>query len=190
MIPVKVLRVISKTLSTLLLAVVVLLAVLLGGVRLIGLTPYTVLSGSMEPTYHVGSVIYVTDVDPAELKAGDPITYTISGGVVVTHRIESVENENTPSLAFRTKGDANDTPDSAPIPAAAVIGKPIFSIPYLGYVSEAIRNPAGLILIVVVCIAILILSMVVDSILVKPAPSADPLAGDVGPPETPPEESL
>ena len=37
---------------------------------------------------------------------------------------------------------------------------------------------------------ILILSMVVDTILAKPAPSADPLAGDEGPPETPPEESL
>ena len=36
---------------------VAVLAFLLAGVRLIGYTPYTVLSGSMEPTYPVGSLI-------------------------------------------------------------------------------------------------------------------------------------
>ena len=46
-----------KVVTTLLVAVIVLLAVLLVGVRLIGLEPYTVLSGSMEPTYHTGSLI-------------------------------------------------------------------------------------------------------------------------------------
>ena len=49
----KALKILSKTLSTAFVAAVVLLAVLLAGVRLVGLTPYTVLSGSMEPTYHV-----------------------------------------------------------------------------------------------------------------------------------------
>jgi signal peptidase len=37
--------------TTVLVAAVVLLAVLLVGVRLVGLTPFVVLSGSMEPTY-------------------------------------------------------------------------------------------------------------------------------------------
>ena len=45
--------------STVLVAAVVLLAVLLVGVRLFGLQVYTVLSGSMEPAYPVGSLIYV-----------------------------------------------------------------------------------------------------------------------------------
>ena len=45
--------------STVLVAGVVLLAVLLVGVRLFGLQVYTVLSGSMEPAYPVGSLIYV-----------------------------------------------------------------------------------------------------------------------------------
>ena len=45
--------------TTVLVALVVILAILLVGVRVIGLTPYVVLSGSMEPTYHTGSLIYV-----------------------------------------------------------------------------------------------------------------------------------
>ena len=69
----KAVRIIIKVLSTAVVAIVVVLAVLLAGVRLVGLTPYTVLSGSMEPTYHVGSVIYVRGVDPTTLKEGDSV---------------------------------------------------------------------------------------------------------------------
>ena len=43
--------------TTVLVCLVVILAVLLVGVRLVGFQVFTVLSGSMEPTYHVGRVI-------------------------------------------------------------------------------------------------------------------------------------
>lgn len=161
------LRILSKTLRFLLLGVIVSLAVLLGGIRLFGLTPYTVLSGSMEPTYHVGSVIYVSSVDPMELKVGDPITYPLSSGTVVTHRIEAIVNEDSSARAFRTKGDANDTSDGAPVLASSVIGKPLFSIPYLGYVSEVLQKPIGLASVIGVSVAVLILSLVADTLLAK-----------------------
>ena len=48
--------------SSVLVGIVVLLAIALVGVRVVGLQPYVVLSGSMEPTYHVGSLIYVKSV--------------------------------------------------------------------------------------------------------------------------------
>lgn len=131
--------------SSILVGIVVLLAVALVGVRIVGLQPFVVLSGSMEPTYHVGSLIYVRSVDPGELKAGDPITYMISEDTVVTHRIiEVLTDESEPdTLYFATKGDANATPDSAAVHYRNVIGKPVFSIPYLGYVSNYIQNPPG-----------------------------------------------
>ena len=44
--------------TTIVIIITVLLVVMLAAVRIVGLTPYTVLSGSMEPTYHVGSIIY------------------------------------------------------------------------------------------------------------------------------------
>lgn len=160
----KVMKIISKVLSTALVAVVVILAVLLVGIRLIGYTPYTVLSGSMEPAYHVGSVIYVAEVEPEELKVGDPITYHMSSGAIVTHRIVEIQNEGTPSLAFKTKGDANKDADGTPVPAAAVIGKPQFSIPYLGYVSDFVQKPKGLIMVVGVGAAVLIISFVIDAL--------------------------
>lgn len=173
----KVLKVISKTLSTVLISVVVLLAVLLAGVRLIGLTPYTVLSGSMEPKYHVGSIIYVTDVDVETLKEGDPVTYRIEGGTVVTHRIEKVFNKGTSHLSFQTKGDANKQSDGE-IPASAVIGKPCFSIPYLGYVSNFVQKPYGLVTVIGCSGAVLIISFVIDSLLSKTEEGSTPLKSE------------
>lgn len=96
--------------TTALVVLVVILATLLVGARFIGLTPFTVLSGSMEPTYHVGSLIYVKKVDPYTLKAGDVITYSISEEMVATHRIvEVIPDEEDPEvIRFKTKGDANE----------------------------------------------------------------------------------
>lgn len=131
--------------SGVLVGIVVLLAIALVGVRLVGLQPYVVLSGSMEPTYHVGSLIYVKSVDYKQLKAGDPITYMISQDTVVTHRIIEVlvDEEEPDTLRYFTKGDANDVPDGTSVHYKNIIGKPVFAIPYLGYVSNYIQNPPG-----------------------------------------------
>ena len=128
-----------------LVGIVVLLAVALVGVRLIGLEPYVVLSGSMEPTYHVGSLIYVKSVDYRDLKVGDPITYMVSQDTVVTHRIIEVlvDEEDPNTLRYFTQGDANSVADGTSVHYKNIIGKPVFSIPYLGYVSNYIQNPPG-----------------------------------------------
>lgn len=165
---VRTLRVVSKILSISAVTAVLLLALLLGGTRLIGLDPYTVVSGSMEPTYHVGSVIYVTDVAPSDLEVGEAITYRIGGGVVVTHRIAEIVNEPDTGLAFRTKGDANKTADlGAPVPASAVIGKPVFSIPLIGYISDFVKRPIGLVITLGTCLSVLTVSFAIDAFLPK-----------------------
>ena len=162
----KILKGIGKTLSTTLVVVVVLLAVLLAGVRLVGFTPYTVLSGSMEPTYHVGSVVYVKKVDPATLKVGDAITFYLTGNIVATHQIIEIHNAGTPNLGFRTKGIANETADGI-TPATSVIGKATFSIPYLGYLSNFLQQPIGLICVVGTSAVVLILSNMIDILFSK-----------------------
>ena len=131
--------------SGVLVGIVVLLAIALVGVRLVGLQPFVVLSGSMEPTYHVGSLIYVKSVDYKELKVGDPITYMISQDTVVTHRIVEVlvDGEDPNTIRYFTQGDANAVADGTSVHYKNIIGKPVFSIPYLGYVSNYIQDPPG-----------------------------------------------
>lgn len=156
---------IINTLSTLLIVLVFIMAFLIAGVRLIGYTPYTVLSGSMEPTFHVGSLIYVKEVDPTTLKVGDPLTFTFSNGTIVTHKIiEVIEADNPSQLQFRTQGEANNTPDGEPVTVNRIIGKPAFTIPYLGFVSHFVQNPPGTYITVCFCVAILIFTFLPDFI--------------------------
>ena len=99
--------------TNILVGLVVLLAIALVGVRLVGIQVFTVLSGSMEPAYHVGSLIYVKEVDYKQLQPGDVITFMLDENTVATHRIVEVvpDEEDPETLRYRTKGDANNAAD-------------------------------------------------------------------------------
>ena len=132
-------------LTTVLVVLVVILAILLVGARLVGLQVFTVLSGSMEPTYHVGSLIYVKKVDPFQLKSGDVITFMLDEDTVATHRVVEVvqDEEDASVIRFRTKGDANEAEDGSLVHYRNVIGTPVFTIPKLGYLANYIQHPPG-----------------------------------------------
>ena len=132
--------------TTVLVGIVVVLAVLLVGARLVGFQVFTVLSGSMEPTYHTGSLIYVKEVDYTEIEPGQVITFMLDEDTVATHRVvEVVPDENDATvLRYKTKGDANDAEDGSLVHYKNVIGSPVFSIPKLGYFANYIQNPPGM----------------------------------------------
>ena len=128
--------------STVLVILVVAFAVFLMGSRLVGLQVFNVISGSMEPTYSVGDLLYVKTVDPDSVKVGDPITFVLNEDLVVaTHRVVDIDKENR---QFTTKGDANETEDAAPVHFNNLIGVPVFAVPLLGYVSAYIQSPPGM----------------------------------------------
>lgn len=131
--------------TTVLVLCVVVLACALVGVRLIGMQVFTVLSGSMEPVYHVGSLIYVQNVDPFALEIGDDITFLLDEDTVATHRIVGIvpDEEDPDTIRFRTKGVANEQEDGGLVHYRNVIGKPVFTIPYLGYLASYIQEPPG-----------------------------------------------
>jgi len=158
----RVFRRIYNWVTTILIGVVVLGAILLVGVRLVGLTPYTVLSGSMEPTYHVGSMIYVQKTDPMALGKGDPVTYRMGDGNIVTHRIVEVVEDPVLGRCYRTKGDANNIEDNRLLSPDNVIGKPVFTIPFLGYISVYVQNPPGTYVAIAGCVSLLLLTVLAD----------------------------
>ena len=130
------------TVTTVLVVLVVVFAIFLMGSRLVGLQVFNVISGSMEPTYSVGDLLYVKEVDPDSVKVGDPITFVLNEDLVVaTHRVVAIDSENR---QFTTKGDANETEDATPVHFNNLVGVPVFAIPLLGYVSAYIQNPPGM----------------------------------------------
>ena len=149
-------NIVSCTLVTL----VVIIALLLAGARLVGLQVYHVLSGSMEPTYSPGDLLYVRDTDPADVQVGDPITFVLNEDLVVaTHRVVEIDPE---SQTFRTQGDALKTPDTAPVHFKNLVGVPVFSIPLLGYISNFIQTSPGMYITIAVMLLLALLVFLPD----------------------------
>ena len=115
-------------------AVALVLAVSVVVPRLAGATPYTVLTGSMEPTMPPGTLVVVKPVDADSIGIGSVITYQLESGkpAVVTHRVVSQGVDGTGEFVFRTKGDANDAVDAGPVRPVQVRGEVWYSVPYLG----------------------------------------------------------
>lgn len=158
------LKKIWNTISTVLVVLLVVCAVFLMGSRLLGYRVFTVISGSMEPEYNVGDLIYVKKVDANTIKVGDDITFILNEDLVVaTHRVVRIDGEKQ---HFYTKGLANEIEDNDPVHFNNVIGVPQFKIPKLGYVSDYIQNPPGM-YITVAAGAILILLVFLPDFLPK-----------------------
>jgi len=115
---------------------------------------YTVLSGSMEPAIHTGSLIFVKPL--IEYNEGDIITRnTKDKKATVTHRI-IVKAEEKGEIYFKTKGDANDGEDTEKIAQEEIIGKSFLAIPLLGYPVSYAKTMQGLILLIIIPAIIII----------------------------------
>ena len=94
----------------------------------------------MEPAMPAGSAVFVEDVGSKAVEKGEVITFRQRASVaageddgtnLVTHRVvEVLERED--GRYFRTKGDANEDPDSRLVPAEALVGERTFSVPVPG----------------------------------------------------------
>lgn len=151
------LKKICGLLSGIILVVLALLAGVLIIPKVMGYEEMAVLTGSMEPEYPVGSLIYVKEKDLETLQVGDVITYRLSGDTVVTHRIVEIDTE---AQTVTTKGDANESNDGQPVAFESIIGKAEFKIPYLGFISMNIKTPKGIIAICGVLVAIILLTFI------------------------------
>ncbi len=111
----------------------------------------TVLSGSMEPGIHTGSIIAVKPGgDMTRFKKGDVITFKASEDKLITHRIYKVKG-NGANTSYVTKGDNNDAPDLEPVLANNVVAQyKGFTVPYVGYGMEFAQSKKGTTLLMIV----------------------------------------
>lgn len=159
----KAIKFIWNTITTIIVILMIALIALLWGSKLIGYEALIVQSGSMEPNYHVGSLVYVKAVEPETLKVGDVITFELGGGVYGTHRIVEVVRENG-TLSFVTKGDANEVEDQNPVLAEDIMGQVKFTIPELGFLVNYIQQPPGTYIAICAVALILLLTIIPDFI--------------------------
>ena len=130
-------RVRKGSLSLITMGMIVL--VMWASIGAFGAKPIVILGGSMKPAINVGDIVIVSKVSPSSIEPGDVIQYYREGIGVITHRVVAVKYIDG-KLNFVTKGDAMDEPDPWLVPSDFVIGKVIFVIPKLGWVTIALRS--------------------------------------------------
>ena len=138
-------------------AAVLALAVLVP--RIAGATPYTVLTGSMSPTYRPGTMIVVRPVEADQLSIGTAITFQLVSGdpTVATHRVVTIaRNAADGQLRVQTKGDANNAADPDWVRPEQIRGAVWYSVPYLGYLGSLLTGEQRQLGVVVIAIGLLL----------------------------------
>lgn len=116
---------------------------------------YTIVSPSMVPAINVLDVVVTMRVNnPEDLQKGDIITFNSTdyrySGVLVTHRIVNIEKTSSGEYLFTTKGDNNNTEDSARVSFDKIYGKILFRIPKIGYIQYYLSSILGWVAIIIV----------------------------------------
>jgi signal peptidase len=135
--------------AVLTLAVLLPVAVFLVGVWLQGWQLQAVQSGSMAPTFPVGSLLVVEPIDASQVATGMAIVFQDPADPerLVTHRV--VGTVPGDQLQFWTQGDANPARDPFPVPARFVRGRVRSQIDGLGFAADWLRWPRSFLLLVV-----------------------------------------
>ncbi|MGI9598846.1 MAG: signal peptidase I [Acidimicrobiales bacterium] len=110
--------------ATFILGICIGLAALSTSPILIGYTPVSLVSGSMEPVLHAGDVV-LTKPD-VEVNVGSIINYRTNSGNRIHRVVEVVD------AGYRTRGDSNQSPDRQIVAAADIRGTGVFVIPFVG----------------------------------------------------------
>jgi signal peptidase len=120
---------------------------------------FAVLSGSMEPTLHVGDLVLEKKVAAPDIHVGDIVTFRSpdDAGKLITHRVRRVVVADG-TVKVTTKGDANLSPERWTVPADGTVGRALGRVPKVGYLLVWTRSPAGRLLLIVLPACLLGLS--------------------------------
>ncbi len=118
-----------------------------------------VTSGSMSPTLERGHLLILQNRAPENILVGDIIVFEATwNDDPVVHRVVRIETVGE-EIHWFTQGDNRDTNPSED-PGYRVyediIGVVVFAIPYLGYVTLFLHEPAGLATVVILLLVIII----------------------------------
>ena len=173
----------------------ILLAIILGsivafwfGLRFYLRTDYPLLavaSGSMMPTLDVGDLIIVrgglnvSDI-VAGYETGDIIVFNKPNNPddLIVHRAVNIsDNAGTPYIV--TKGDNNPSSDPWRVYDSNLVGKIVWSIPYLGHIPLFVRTSEGMLIIIIFIVILILLEFIIPLAKEKKAPKQSKEETDV-----------
>ena len=113
-----------------------------------------VISGSMEPEIRINDLVVVQEKENYQI--GDIISFK-SGNSIVTHRIVGTDVDG-----YLTQGDANNTPDLAPVAIGQVVGKVMCIVPQIGVLIQYLQTPLGMMCLVLIGFLLIEIPFLVD----------------------------
>ena len=149
---------ITKALLNAIMTIILIVGILFIFLYIIGIEPFIVRSGSMEPAIQTGSLSFINKhIKYENIKENDVIAYVATTGDKVTHRAIKITEEG-----IETKGDSNDNSDGISTTKNNYIGKNVFSIPKLGYFVVTIQTTRGRVILITFIIVLLLAGFLYD----------------------------
>ncbi len=137
--------------------------------NLLGYTPLSVQTESMEPTFEAGDLIIIKKVDPSTLHEGDIITFhtiIMNQYALNTHRISEIHDDNG-YRTYVTKGDNNQVSDTHIIADGDIVGRYVTRIAGFGRVMDFLSGSAGFLIVIVLPMLIFFIYQVYHLIMVS-----------------------
>ncbi|XP_062511872.1 signal peptidase complex catalytic subunit SEC11A-like [Corticium candelabrum] len=102
-----------------------------------------VLSGSMEPAFFRGDLLFLTNYQDDPLQAGEVVVFKVEGREIpIVHRIIKLHEQKDGQMKFLTKGDNNQVDDRGLYASGQmwlkrkdVVGRARGFLPYIGMVT-------------------------------------------------------
>lgn len=102
-----------------------------------------VLSGSMEPAFHRGDLLLLTNYREEPVRVGEIVVFKVDGrDIPIVHRVIKVHEKDNSTVKFLTKGDNNSVDDRglyAPgqmwLTKKDIVGRAKGFLPYVGMVT-------------------------------------------------------
>lgn len=116
-----------------------------------GIKTFTIISGSMKPTFEIDDLILVREYNINNLNDGDIISFKQDNDII-THRIVKIEKSES-EIVFITKGDANNVTDINKVKSSQIEGKYIGKIPKVGKILAFLKNKVVFGIVIIFLIA-------------------------------------
>lgn len=131
---------------------------------------FTVVSGSMKPTYDIGDVLISKETDASKIKVRDTISYLGRAGSfrdkVITHKVVGIEKDENGKYVFRTKGTANLVEDPL-VYQDQLYGVVVYKVKLLSLIYKIVSTKYGMLIFVIIPLFYVIGSEILSFMLEK-----------------------
>ncbi len=107
---------------------------------ILGVRPMLIASRSMEPRLKLGDVVLAKPILVEEARPGNVILFHSDQGMTVHRVIKVTKLDGGKSVRLTTKGDANNEADERPVDSGSMVGRIVFVVPKVGWLSIGVKN--------------------------------------------------